>query len=162
MNGTKTAEIRNFNCRAVQPKGHFYVLRVNKGQRNMKGQPVLDVVCKGMFLGNHFIPHNAFDSFFEDHQVSPEAYAAMRRGWASDKGGVVAWKMELVEIYNPPKYLPHRGQDSGTCKAMHGLTVCRWHFLLTCQLQPIVCLDEKEPIMTGSCKGGRGLVAVHV
>lgn len=115
LNGTKTLEIRNQFCRCIPSGGELYLLRIaGKDHRheNAHGQRCVELVGRARFLSNHFIPHTAFNSFFDDHQVTDEEYRAMKSTWKTDKGGCVGWKIELLETYDPPRFVAHTSQDS--------------------------------------------------
>lgn len=113
LQGKKTYEIRNNYCRIIQPDGFFYILRIpEKGQgKNKWGQSCLEIAARVKFVGNHFIPHEDFHSFFDRHQVSQSTYTAMSSGWKKNKGGCVAWQIELDWICDPAYYLPSSSQD---------------------------------------------------
>ena len=141
---TKTLEIRNQFLRCVPEGGEFYLLRAfEKGAgRNLHGQTCLEIAAKLIFKGNHFISHDDFDSFYDKHRVPSNAYASMRKGWKSDKGGCVAWEIEVDSVINPPRYLPSGSQD--WCWPSQVLQVmcpklCACCFLLWCW-PPYKCL----------------------
>ncbi len=112
LDGTKTMEIRNVYCKCIKPGGTFYILRLaRKGDaKNSQGQSCVAVVGKVEFEANHFIPHGCFQNFYKDHQVSEDQYRMMTYGW-KEKGGAVAWKIKLLEKFDPPKYIAHSHQE---------------------------------------------------
>ena len=115
--GKKILEIRNCNLKCVPEDGEFYILRVpTKGTgKNIHGQSCLEVAAKVVFKGNRFISDDAFDTYFEQHQVHSEDFATMKSKWKSKRGGCVAWELELKTAYDQPKYLPSGSQDCYLC-----------------------------------------------
>ncbi len=87
-----------------------------KGEsRNSNGQCVVQIVGTAIFRANHWIPHQAFNDFYDYHHVTADEYATMKAGWKKDSGGSVAWQIELGEVFQDPKYLPSGSQDLLLC-----------------------------------------------
>ena len=115
LSGEKSYEIRNSFLRCVAANEKFYLLRVfpikDGDGRNKNGQRVVEIVGTAMFKGNHWIPHQSFNDFFQYHHVDPDQYDNMRKGWKRDTGGCVAWEISLEEALKHPRYLPSGPQD---------------------------------------------------
>ena len=101
------------NCACVKGNEVIYLIQVaNKGQnKNKHGQACLEVVGEAIFKGNHFIPHGVFGDFEKYHCVSGLEYTRMRKGWKKEKGGCIAWELELSKKYDNPVWLPHKSQE---------------------------------------------------
>lgn len=110
----KVMELRSSYCRIIPPGGHFYLLQTSvKGQAmNSKGQKCLELVGRAEFVSNSFIPHACVKNFEHLHRVSVETYSFMRSAWAKDSGGCIGWRFNLLQTFNPSKYVAHSGQDS--------------------------------------------------
>ena len=60
-------------------------------------------------MGNVKIEDKDVQSYFDQHCVGEEDYRKVSSSWKNHKGFCVGWKIQLVEKYDPPNWIPWKG-----------------------------------------------------
>ena len=117
----KVLELRNHNLRCVQPGGVVYLMAC-KQAKNVHGVNVLKCLARITFKGNEPMAVHDLQSRFQEHFCTDQEFKAISEKWKTRAGSgntaaagpsVVAWRFEMTDILDPPKFVRHKSGQAG-------------------------------------------------